>query len=327
MQQRLPLIEKFVDHIETERNFSAHTVRSYSADMDQFCRFLAADMDTDAAVTSELTADDLGNIDDIDPKRLTDRILSVEPLEIRAFLAMMRNSDYSKSTVARKLATLRSFYKYLVRIETIEASPVSVIRTPRQDKRLPSCLDVRQVEALLTTPPAETLLGARDRAILETIYSAGLRISELVDLNVSDIDDFYEALRIRGKGKKERLAPLGSKAIQAIEAYQVMRSAAFGGSRNSPLFINKYGRRLSGRSIRRKLDNYAMLAGIGMHVSPHALRHSFATHMLDAGADLRSVQEMLGHASLSTTQIYTHLTTRRLKDAYSKAHPLAQKRA
>jgi len=238
----------------------------------------------------------------------------------------MRNNGYSKSTMARKLATLRSFYKYLVRIQAVEASPVSVVRTPRQDRRLPKCLDVEQVEALLAAPDPATLLGARDRAILETIYSSGLRIGELVALNVEDLDEFSEALRIRGKGKKERLVPLGGKAVEAIEAYLAMRPGQFTPTDRGPLFVNKSGRRLSARSIRRKLDKYLLEAQIDTHISPHVLRHSFATHMLNAGADLRSVQEMLGHESLSTTQIYTHLTTRRLQEVYQRAHPLASRR-
>ena len=168
------------------------------------------------------------------------------------------------------------------------------------------------------------MLGARDRAILETIYSGGLRISELVALNVIDLDEFGEVIRVAGKGRKERLAALGTPAMDAIGRYLMMRQAAFGAATGeAPLFINKLGKRLSDRSIRRKLDKYLQIAGIPSNVSPHTLRHSFATHMLDNGADLRSVQEMLGHRSLSTTQIYTHLTAGRLKEVYEKAHPLA----
>ena len=316
-EPQLALIAEFLEHIEAERNFSLHTVRSYRTDLDQFCRFLAA------GGAAEITADDLPDLDDIRPGRLTRRLLDLEPLTVRAYLAMMRNSGYSKSSIARKLATLRSFYKHLVRTEQLEASPVSVVRTPRQDKRLPKFLDVEQMAALLAAPDTSTPRGARDRAILETIYSAGLRISELVGLDVGDIDEFSGALRIAGKGRKERLAPLGGKAVEAIEAYLAMRSGASEAGRGRPLFVNKFSKRLSARSVRRMLDKYIMTAGIAFHVSPHALRHSFATHMLDAGADLRSVQEMLGHASLSTTQIYTHLTTRRLKEVYNRSHPLA----
>ena len=321
-EPQLPLIEEFLSHIEAERNFSPHTVRSYATDLEQFCRFLAV-----ADGGAELTVEELPELDEVSPGALTGALIALEPLTVRAYLAMMRNSGFSKSTIARKLAALRSFYKHLVRTERIEASPASVVRTPRQDSRLPKFLDVKQMEALLAAPDTATLGGARDRAILETIYSAGLRISELVGLNVSDIDEFSQALRILGKGRKERLVPLGDKAREAVEAYLAMRRDASRTARAAPLFVNRFGKRLSDRSVRRMLDKYVLAAGIAFHVSPHALRHSFATHMLDAGADLRSVQEMLGHASLSTTQIYTHLTTRRLKEVYSRAHPLAARGA
>jgi len=315
--RQLPLIDRFLEHLDSERNFSAHTIRCYQADLAQFAGFLLAGAESTSATGEPPSPDEA------DKRRLTDRLLSLTPTEVRSYLAMLRDGGYSKSTVARKLATLRSFYKFLVRTEAIEASPVSVIRTPKQDKRLPKCLDIEQVNALLAAPDGSTFLGARDRAILETIYSSGLRVGELVSLNVEDLDEFSEALRIRGKGRKERICPLGAKALEAIAEYLRIRRARLGPVKRGPLFVNKAGRRLSARSVRRKLDKYLLSAGIDVHVSPHALRHSFATHMLNAGADLRSVQEMLGHASLSTTQIYTHLTTRRLKEVYDRAHPMA----
>ena len=319
----LPLISRFLDYLEGERNFSAHTIRCYAADLVQYCRYLAA---ADEPAGGELTAEGLPPADELQPGAIGKAVLAAQPLDLRGFLAMMRNSGYSKSTIARKLATLRSFYKFLVRSGAVDASPVSVIRTPRQDKRLPRCLDVEQVEALLAAPDTTTLLGARDRAILETIYSAGLRVSELTALNVEDLDEFSEALRIRGKGKKERLVPVGGKAIEAVEAYLDIRRRSSGERARGALFVNKFGRRITARSIRRKLDKYLLATGMDANVSPHVLRHSFATHMLNAGADLRSVQEMLGHENLSTTQIYTHLTTRRLKEVYDRAHPLASPR-
>ncbi len=321
----LNTIRRFLDHLDSERNFSAHTIRSYTTDLSQFCSFLNTFGGPADSTAAELTVEELPKPDESSLKGLAKKLSAVSPAELRAYLAMMRNRGYSKSTVARKLATLRSFYKYLVRIGHIKASPVSVIRTPRQDKRLPKCLDVQQVEALLVAPDTGTLLGARDRAILETIYSAGLRVGELVSLNVEDMDEFAEAVRVRGKGKKERITPLGEKAVEAIQAYIRMRRSAAQDAKRGPLFLNRHGRRLSDRSIRRSLDKYCRIAGINIHVSPHALRHSFATHMHNAGADLRSVQEMLGHESLSTTQIYTHLTTSRLKEVYDRAHPLARK--
>ena len=313
----LPTINRFLDYIDAERNFSAHTVRSYAADLVQFARYLAAGPGED------LTADELPPEQELDGPRIEQAMLAIQPMGVRGFLAMMRNSGYSKSTVARKLASLRSFYKYLVRTGAVEASPVSVLRTPRQDRRLPKFLDVQQIDALLAAPDTSCLPGSRDRAILETIYSAGLRISELTGLNTEDLDELGEVLRIRGKGRKERLAPLGQKALEAIYAYLAMRKAESGIEPRGALFVNRFGRRLTDRSIRRKLDGYLLAAGIDVHISPHVLRHSFATHMLDAGADLRSVQEMLGHANLSSTQIYTHITSRHLKEIYDRTHPLA----
>lgn len=313
----IPHVDRFLEYLELERNFSAHTIRSYTADLTQFARFLLCD-------DGEVDLDELPELgDDPDTGRsLSDRLLGVEAMNVRAYLARMRTHGYSKSTVARKLASLRSLYKFLVRTGVVPASPVAVIRTPRQDKKLPSCLTVEQMRDLLNAPDENTLGGLRDRAILETIYSAGLRISELVGLNVEDLDEFNEALRVRGKGRKERLVPLGSHAVEAIYRYCFKRSAAFGLPQRGPLFVNKHGKRLSARSVRRRLTRHLRQAGIDQHASPHTLRHSFATHMLNAGADLRSVQELLGHESLSTTQIYTHLTTDRLKGVYEKAHPL-----
>jgi integrase/recombinase XerC len=321
----LPLIRRFLDYLDIERNFSAHTIRSYAVDLGQFCRFLAA-TEGDLGLSLDgrvLTTEALPPADSISADRMTARILATTPMEIRSYLAVLSCSDYRKATTARKLATLRSLYKFLVRTGQVETSPVSVVRTPRLERHLPTCLDIQQIDILLNAPDTGTLLGARDKAILETIYSAGLRISELVGLNVEDLDEFAGALRIRGKGKKERLTPLGSQAADAIAIYLNMRSAGPRPIQKGPLFVNRAGKRISDRSIRRKLDKYMLIAGIPAHISPHTLRHSFATHMLNAGADLRSVQEMLGHRNLSTTQIYTHLTTRRLQEVYRKAHPLA----
>ena len=326
MRQQL-LISRFQDYLDAERNFSPHTLRSYSADLTQFCQYLCA-IDDDGPAVDRITTEQLRPADELpDRKRLEKLLLGIKATDVRGFLAMLRNSEYSKATIARKLATLRSFYKYLVKQGVLDASPVSVVRTPRQDRRLPACLDIEEVESLLAAPDRATFGGARDRAILESIYSAGLRISELVALDIDDIEGASEVLRVRGKGKKERLVPFGAKAIEAIEDYQSLRTATFGPARSGPLFVNKYGKRLSARSIRRNLDRHLQTAGISGAVSPHTLRHSFATHMLNAGADLRSVQEMLGHASLSTTQIYTHLTTARLKHIYDRAHPLARQGA
>ena len=340
----LPVIGEFLEYLDKQRNFSAHTIRGYQIDLEQFCRFLAGG----ASPTAEALDTDEGQ-GALAPRPLTRRLLATTPTDMRAFLAALRSAGYSKSTVARKLATLRSFYKSLIRRGKLDTSPVAVVRTPKKDKRLPSCLDEAQVEALLSAPakaarsaspdngedsPIAALLSARDTAILETIYSAGLRISELVGLNDEDVEPVGGTLRVRGKGKAERIVPLGSKAAEAIDAYldrrRTLRAApgraAKAAGQGRPLFVNKHGDRITARSVRRNLVKYIRQAALPADVTPHTLRHSFATHMLNRGADLRSVQELLGHKSISTTQIYTHLTTARLKAVYGKAHPMAKRK-
>ena len=332
-------IERFLDYLTRQRNLSAHTVRAYRADLMQYCQFLSAQ--AAGAPGGELRAEGLPALEQRHAGQLGRRLLAVTPADVRAYLAMLRASGYSKTSVARKLACLRSLYKFLVRLGELSANPAATIRTPKQDKRLPKCLDEAQVEALLAAPvtaarqageaeltPRALMLVARDRAILETLYSSGLRISELTGLNLTDLDLPGRTLRIRGKGRKERIAPLGSFAAQAVDEYLRLREGIFpaGDALAVPLFVNARGGRLSDRSVRRMLEKYLRHAGLPAGVSPHTLRHSFATHMLDRGADLRSVQELLGHSSISTTQIYTHLTTARLKRVYHKAHPLAGRR-
>jgi integrase/recombinase XerC len=202
---------------------------------------------------------------------------------------------------------------------------MTLIRTPRQKKRLPKAIDVEQVEKLLSAPNDKNLLGARDRAILETLYSTGIRVSELVGINFSDIDETGQAIVIRGKGRKERIVPLGSHAMAAVAHYtSVLQTNNIPSASDDPLFINKHSTRLSTRSVRRKVSKYLEQVGLDPAISPHTLRHSFATHLLDNGADLRSVQELLGHQSLSTTQIYTHLTTKRMRESYDQSHPRAE---
>ena len=226
----------------------------------------------------------------------------------------------------RKLATLRSFYKFLIRRGIVSVNPLSTIRTPKQEKRLPKCLDLEQVQKLLEAPGDADLLSARDKAMLEVLYSSGIRVSELVELEMADLDLQEGVLRVRGKGRKDRLTPIGSQAIKAIQRYFELRAvdSRCQGPDSHRVFLNKHGECLSTRSVRRKLDKYLLTAGLDPGISPHTLRHSFATHLLNNGADLRSVQELLGHQSLSTTQIYTHLTTQRMKDVYDQAHPRAK---
>ncbi|MHC4259152.1 MAG: site-specific tyrosine recombinase/integron integrase [Planctomycetota bacterium] len=254
-------------------------------------------------------------------------LLSADPNTVRAYLAFLNEKQYSRATVARKLGTLRSFYKFLVKRNKLSSNPLMVIRTPKQEKKLPRYLEYEEVKKLLETPPMDNWLGARDRAILETLYSTGMRVSELVGLNMEDVDFLGEVVRVRGKGKKERIAPISSSALQVIQHYIEYRNKRAQSNPNfdsKVLFVNKHGKRLSTRSVRRKMDKYLKMAGLDTGISPHTLRHSFATHMLNKGADLRSVQELLGHQSLSTTQIYTHLTTGKLKEVYQNAHPREQ---
>ena len=337
----LPLTQAFASYLTDERHFSPYTARCYGADLRQFCEYLTAEHNITADEAAEGKAFDRYNdpanspseaiAGSIGPKTLTDLICAADAEFIRGFLAHLSEQNYSPATMARKIATLRSFYKWAERRNIAAGNPMTLIRTPRQSKRLPKAISVEQVEQLLSCPPNNAVLGTRDRAMLETLYSTGIRVSELVGLNASDLDATGEAMHVRGKGKKERLVPLGSHALGAIKRYVdfVRNDARYsrhwqGTEAEAPLFLNKHGERLSSRSVRRKLDKYLKQVGLDPSISPHTLRHSFATHLLDNGADLRSVQELLGHQSLSTTQVYTHLTTQRMQDAYRKAHPRAE---
>jgi len=338
----LPIVAGFTSYLMDERHFSHYTARCYGADLRQYIEFLSDEAHIEVMEPAETAAwqrasgpaspDVMGTIQ---PATITKCIIEASPESIRQFLAHLGNKDYSAATMARKIATLRSFYKWSHKRAVTKTNPMTAIRTPRQAKRLPKAITVEQIEKLLATPSDRDVLGLRDRAMLETLYSTGIRVSELVGLNIDDLDETGEALHVRGKGKKERIVPLGTHALAAVQNYVAMvksdpRCAAWwaadagktAGSR--PLFVNKHGQRLSSRSVRRKLDKYLISAGLDPDISPHTLRHSFATHLLDNGADLRSVQELLGHQSLSTTQIYTHLTAQRLQNAYNQAHPRAE---
>jgi len=338
----LPITDAFTAYLSDERHFSPYTARCYGADLRQFIEFLTQKFGMEIRPDIEKTAfDKLAQprgsgrpAQQPDPTRcasLTEIISTATSDTIRTFLAHLGEQSYSAATMARKIATLRSFYKWAERCGVSATNPMTSIRTPRQGKRLPKAITIEQIERLLSAPSESDVLGRRDRAMLETLYSTGIRVSELVGLNNADLDLPGEALHVRGKGKKERIVPLGSHALTAIQRYlEMLRAdARFGpqareGAPAKPLFINKHGGRLSSRSVRRKLDKYLKFAGLDSTISPHTLRHSFATHLLDNGADLRSVQELLGHQSLSTTQVYTHLTTQRMQQAYDKAHPRAQ---
>ncbi|MCK4341688.1 MAG: tyrosine recombinase XerC [Phycisphaerae bacterium] len=330
MSDQASLVQQFINYLRAERHFSPHTAKCYAADLQQFCGYLCVVSPPQGGGGNGqdgkgLDISKVAPPPDVTGEELNRRLLLLETDDARAFMSLLRDNNYCKSTVARKLATLRSFYKFLVRRSYLSTNPVTPIRTPKQDKRLPKYLEVEQIEKLLSNPDTTTLLGARDRAMLETLYSTGIRVSELIALNISDVDLTNSVVRVNGKGKKRRVIPLGPGAVQTIIHFLDLRRTNPRSANFDPeaLFINKHGRRLSTRSVRRKLDKYLLEAGLDLSVSPHTLRHSFATHMLQRGADLRSVQEMLGHQSLSTTQIYTHLTGETVKEAYDKSHPRA----
>ena len=312
-----PLVRQFLDYLRLEKHFSEYTIKSYGADLIQFGQFLGNEIGPGSNDPNRVVC----SSEAVDEKKL-----KCEPLVVRDFLSYLYGQNYTKSTTARKLATLRSFYKFLIRRGLVAVNPLLTIRTPKQEKRLPKCLDLEQVQKLLEAPGDGDILAARDKAMLEVLYSSGIRVSELVELDISDMDLQEGILRVRGKGRKDRLTPIGSQAIKAVQRYFELRAIdtkSQQGHHTTRVFLNKHGETLSTRSVRRKLDKYLVEAGLDPGISPHTLRHSFATHLLNNGADLRSVQELLGHQSLSTTQIYTHVSTQRLQQSYHKAHPRA----
>jgi integrase/recombinase XerC len=336
----LPIVAAFQSYLTNERHFSPYTAKCYGADLSQFIAYLGDEFDMRLdeqqerdAYERRIRSGDNGQqvAGSIKPSTVTEMICSADADLIRGFLSHLADQQYSPATMARKIATLRSFYKWAERHDLADRNPMTLIRTPRQSKRLPKAVTVEQIERLLASPDDTEPLGARDRAMLETLYSTGIRVSELVDLNVDDFDEGGEALRVRGKGKKERIVPLGAHAMAAIKHYidtigADKRYAQVWADEDGDrvLFMNKHGGRISSRSVRRKLDKYLRQVGLDPSISPHTLRHSFATHLLENGADLRSVQELLGHQSLSTTQVYTHLTAQRLREAYDESHPRAE---
>ena len=315
---------EFLNYLKHEKHFSVHTAKCYGADLVQFAGFLKAGASNESSNDSANPWSSGGTTAVATQTDLQQLILTADVNTIRSYMSFLLGQQYSKSTTARKIATLRSFYKFLVKRNYIESNPVTAIKTPKQEKKLPKFLEYEDIQRLLNTPPADTWLGARDRAILEVLYSTGMRVSEVVSLNMDNVDFLGEVIHVRGKGKKERIAPIGSSALQAIQNYIEFRNRRMANVSDfdaKVLFANKHGQRLSTRSVRRKMDKYLRIAGLDPSISPHTLRHSFATHLLNNGADLRSVQELLGHQSLSTTQVYTHVSTAKIKEVYDDAHP------
>lgn len=296
-------ISRFLQYLKVERNASDLTIKSYREDLSHLTTFFTEQGGLPAA----------GDINTFD---------------LRGYVATLHDAGYAKTTIARRLASLRSFFRFGQRDGWASSNPARPLRNPRKGRTLPHFLSTDQIGTLLETPPGEGM-GLRDRAILETMYSAGLRVSEVVGLNDEDFDQAAGILRVRGKGKRERLAPIGSFAAKALDRWLRVRRVAGSGGKpariggSTPVFVNKFGKRLTTRSVGRMLEKYLKLNGLDLKTTPHTLRHSFATHLLDRGADIRSVQELLGHKSLVTTQIYTHVSTAKLRSVYEKAHPRA----
>ena len=298
----LSAITLFLKYLATERNASDLTIKAYREDLIGFSQWLEATH---------------GKVPHPD---------SLSPQDLRTFQGALQEAGYARTTISRKLASLRSFYKFAMREGIASTNPAKPLRNPRRQRKLPHVLSTDEVGRLLLAPPSSVVAGLRDRAILETMYSAGLRVSELVGLQDGDMDFDEQILRVRGKGRKERVSPLGSFAINAITAYsrkRVREPKTESLGRRAPVFVNRFGRILTTRSVGRMLEKYIAIAQLDSRTSPHTLRHSFATHLLDRGADIRSVQELLGHKSLATTQIYTHVSAASLRQVYEKAHPRA----
>jgi len=285
----IAFIKKYLSYLEIEKNYSSHTILNYKLDLEEFAKFSG----------------------DIDLKQ-------IEYTTLRRFLAHMRERHLKPRSVARKLSSLRAFFKYLQREKIVEKNPAALLVTPKLDKPLPHFLSEAEATQLIEAPKSDNKADPRDKAIFEVLYSTGMRVSELVGLDVDDVDFIGNIARVMGKGKKERMVPIGDTALDALKKYIDTRKV-----QHKAMFLNKNGSRLSDRSVRNIINKFILKEAMAQHVTPHMFRHSFATHLLNRGADLRSVQELLGHVNLSTTQIYTHLTTDKLKMVYDKAHPRA----
>ncbi|HAA37533.1 MAG TPA: tyrosine recombinase XerD [Firmicutes bacterium] len=294
-------LDGFLSYLQVEKNASYHTLRNYGEDLVQFTAFLEKE-------TINLTA--------------------IDYLTLRHYLALLQEKGYDRRSIARKLSAIRSFLRYLNREELLEDKTWHNVSTPRVGKKLPIFLYPEEMLRLLDAPDVQTPAGQRDAAILEVLYASGVRVSELVALNVQDLDLHLGQFIVKGKGARERMVPLGRFACNAVQRYlqnarPLLLRKNSAGELEKALWLNKYGTRLSDRGVRRLVEKYVRQAGLSHGISPHSIRHTFATHLLNAGADLRAVQELLGHINLSTTQIYTHLTRERLKEVYHDAHPRA----
>jgi len=301
-------IDDFMQHLKYERNSSTHTLRNYESDLVQFYDYVAPP--------------------DKDGARRAVNVRDLDHLTIREYMASLYEQKKKKSSIHRKVATLRTFFRYLCREGLMEINPAQLVSSPRVERTLPNHLTIEQMIKFIESPDLDTLLGKRDRAILELLYASGLRVSELVGLNLTDIDFTNLTVRLKGKGRKERIVPFGNHALKALQDYLAVRGELLLEAEPDKIdpkavFMNYQGTRITTRSVGRMVDKYVKICADVHHISPHSLRHSFATHLLDAGADLRVIQELLGHARLSTTQQYTHVSTDKLMQVYDKAHPKA----
>jgi len=301
------VFNRYIIHLEVERNASPYTVRNYTTD-------LLGSKNIKGFFTF-LKEKGLKSLDEVDRTILRD------------YLVYLMEQGVVKASIARKLSAIRSFCRYLLREGVMSINPIADTSSPKLDKRLPSFLTIAEMERLLQTPDLSTPMGQRDRALIELLYAAGIRVSELANLDMGQVNLNANEIRVWGKGSKERVVLIGEPAAEALSAYLNQgRPKLRGKKKGSALFVNRYGKRLSERSIQKILQKYACLAGIDKRIHPHLLRHTFATHLLDGGADLRVVQELLGHANLSSTQIYTHVSQSQARKVYLSAHPLAQEK-
>jgi len=287
------LIQAYVRYLSAERNLSAYTLRNYRSDLSDFARYLETE-------------------ERIGP-------LEVDRQSFRRYLAQLHEAGMATASVGRKVSTVHTFYRYLVREGYLERDPLMGVSSPKRERRLPKVLGKEQLTAMIEAADSDEALGLRDRAILELMYAAGLRLAEVVSLDVTGIDLAEHLVRVRGKGNKERMVVIGRPAAQALHRYLREGRPELAGAGETALFVNRDGKRLSGRSVQKIVRKHALMAGLDQHVFPHLLRHSFATHLLDGGAELRVVQELLGHASASTTQIYTHVTEEQQRRVYDRA--------
>jgi integrase/recombinase XerC len=303
------LLNQFLEHLRYERNLSEHTLRNYGSDLQQFLDYLAPP-------------------DPKNGKRIEPALGAIDHITIREWLATLHSAQKQKTSIARKLAALRTFFQFMVREGLLEMNPAKLVSTPRLEKKLPVHLSIEEAVRFIETPDVNTDLGKRDRAMLELMYATGVRVAELTKMNLGHIDFKNKLIRVTGKRRKERIVPFGEPASEALRNYlnireKFLNAAPVSEREPEALFLNYQGTRITTRSVGRMVEKYIRICAGRYDISPHALRHSFATHLLDSGADLRDIQELLGHARLSTTQIYTHVSMEKLIQVYDKAHPKA----